>query len=573
MTFLPIAHRELRVSARNRATRRWRILFAIGAVVIAGAVGFLASQSRGIFGAQAGVWIFGALKWLAFVVACLAGVFLTSDCLSEEKREGTLGLLFLTDLRGYDVAVGKLLATSLRTFYGLLAIFPVMALSFVLGGVPADEFWHSLVALCNTLFFSLALGMAISSISRDANRAMSATLATMVVFVVLLSQLDTPVFGRYTNTVPALLSPVYAFMHTTFGFRVNDFWLSVILVHLAGWVFLGGACWFAPRTWQDKGLGAKRKGFTLGNVFGKPGGRQLLEKNPIAWIIARDRWAANFARAALILTLGLLVFSIAVSWRNGLQGPAISPVTVTSTPAAVTTNGNTTTFTYSSSASTRVLKTTAFQIGSWCASFLSFALELWLAAHVSRFYIDGKKSGFLELLLVTPVRAPDIIRGQWLGLQRLFLVPMAAQLALTTGLGAMQIVAMRSTMAAARAAGTFSGSMETVQIVILIMGAVTWTVGLVAIVWFSIWMGVNSKNVNLAVLKTFCFVKALPWLAVSFASGILIFMMARGGGVSALWLISAIPQGLIVAINIGLIAFARIEARDALSSFSEDLAR
>ena len=29
----------------------------------------------------------------------------TADSLSAEKREGTLGLLFLTDLRGYDVVL------------------------------------------------------------------------------------------------------------------------------------------------------------------------------------------------------------------------------------------------------------------------------------------------------------------------------------------------------------------------------------------------------------------------------------------------------------------------------------
>ena len=32
---------------------------------------------------------------------------MTADCLSEEKREGTLGLLFLTDLRGYDIVVSS----------------------------------------------------------------------------------------------------------------------------------------------------------------------------------------------------------------------------------------------------------------------------------------------------------------------------------------------------------------------------------------------------------------------------------------------------------------------------------
>jgi ABC-type transport system involved in cytochrome c biogenesis permease component len=183
---LPIAIRELRVSARNKATHRLRLYFAVGAVAVGGGIGLLFSMGGGLAGSQAGIWIFGALKWIAFVFACAAGVFLTADCLSEEKREGTLGLLFLTDLRGHDVVLGKLLATSLRTFYSLLAIFPVMALSFVLGGVAAEDFQHSLLSLCNTLFFSLALGMAVSAMSRDPHKAMTAALAAMAVFLFVI---------------------------------------------------------------------------------------------------------------------------------------------------------------------------------------------------------------------------------------------------------------------------------------------------------------------------------------------------------------------------------------------------
>jgi len=47
--------------------------------------------------------IFTAFGIVAFGFTLLCGVFLTSDCLSEEKREGTLGLLFLTDLKGFDI--------------------------------------------------------------------------------------------------------------------------------------------------------------------------------------------------------------------------------------------------------------------------------------------------------------------------------------------------------------------------------------------------------------------------------------------------------------------------------------
>jgi hypothetical protein len=60
----------------------------------------------------------------------------TADCISSEKREGTLGLLFLTDLKGYSVILGKMLATSLNSFYALTAIFPVLAIPLLLGGIP-----------------------------------------------------------------------------------------------------------------------------------------------------------------------------------------------------------------------------------------------------------------------------------------------------------------------------------------------------------------------------------------------------------------------------------------------------
>src|SRR5688572_20507617 len=116
MTLLPIVERELRVAARKRSTFWVRMIAALVAVVVA--VGFLILSSLrfGVGAAQLGHALFSALTWLSLAAALGAGLFLTSDCLSEEKREGTLGFLFLTSLRSYDVVGGKLLATSLQGF-------------------------------------------------------------------------------------------------------------------------------------------------------------------------------------------------------------------------------------------------------------------------------------------------------------------------------------------------------------------------------------------------------------------------------------------------------------------------
>src|SRR5262245_51565625 len=101
MTFLPIVERELRTAARQRATHRMRLAAALLALVI----WFLFSVFGNFTSPQRAQLIFGAIGILSLGFAMLAGAFLTADCLSEERREGTLGLLFLTDLKGHDVVL------------------------------------------------------------------------------------------------------------------------------------------------------------------------------------------------------------------------------------------------------------------------------------------------------------------------------------------------------------------------------------------------------------------------------------------------------------------------------------
>src|SRR5438046_70390 len=122
MTVLPIAERELRVSARRRATY-WVRTGLAGVAVFAGFCIFV--FSIGLPADFAGRRVFEFLAGLLFLYCLSHGRRSTADCLSQEKREGTLGLLFLTSLKGYDVVLGKVAATSFRGLYVVMAILPV----------------------------------------------------------------------------------------------------------------------------------------------------------------------------------------------------------------------------------------------------------------------------------------------------------------------------------------------------------------------------------------------------------------------------------------------------------------
>jgi hypothetical protein len=227
MIFLPIVERELRAAARRRGTYRIRWWTALITMVVSAwflvvvapgggrgnwlfsflrdratitsqivAQGFwpLARRERRAYPASGSVRseqrsqrakdqariceviVARSLTWFELLLCLLAGVFFTADSLSEEKREGTLGLLFLTDLKGYDVVLGKLAATSVNAFYALLALLPVTALPLLMGGVTGEEFGRRALALVNALFISLATGLCVSIFARDGQRAMGATL-------------------------------------------------------------------------------------------------------------------------------------------------------------------------------------------------------------------------------------------------------------------------------------------------------------------------------------------------------------------------------------------------------------
>jgi ABC-type transport system involved in cytochrome c biogenesis permease component len=170
MTFLPIVQRELRAASRRPSTHRircWTAFLAIGASLIASAAG------TAIPGAGSAVNpLFAVQTVCAFGLSLLAGLFLNSDCLSEEKREGTFGLLLLTDLKSQDIVLGKFVAAALSALYCLLALLPVMAVPLLLGGVTLGEFWRMALALVNAMFFSLAAGLCVSAFVSDYRRRM-----------------------------------------------------------------------------------------------------------------------------------------------------------------------------------------------------------------------------------------------------------------------------------------------------------------------------------------------------------------------------------------------------------------
>ena len=213
MTCLPIVERELRRQARRSATHWSRWAVALVAGLLSFQVLFTFSGINNLV--SGGTRAYELLLGIGFVVAC-SGALLTADSLSAERREGTLGFLFLTDLKGYDVVLGKLASSGLTMLYVMLGLVPALALPLLAGGVTLGQVFRAALSLLNMLFVSLTLGIWVSTRPQMQIRALCRA-ALMLIGLIWL-----PKLGEHLLPFRATLSLlIMAFLSLTLGVWVS----------------------------------------------------------------------------------------------------------------------------------------------------------------------------------------------------------------------------------------------------------------------------------------------------------------------------------------------------------------
>lgn len=161
-----------------------RVLAAAVLIVFFGLGASLSSRLQpALFGRE----LFIALNGVVYYLIWLGVPLLVADSISREKREGTLGLLFLTPLSAFDVVVGKGTILGLRAFGILLAGLPVLVLPFLLGGVSWRHALFMLVAHLLSLFVALGAGLTASALSRRFVRAVLTALGLSALLSLLFN--------------------------------------------------------------------------------------------------------------------------------------------------------------------------------------------------------------------------------------------------------------------------------------------------------------------------------------------------------------------------------------------------
>ena len=467
MSFLPVVARELRVASRRKSTYWTRFGAGLGGLGLAGWILMTFYYNPG----EVGMVLFGTLSVAMFAFALFSGIQITSDAISEEKREGTLGLLFLTDLKGFDVVLGKMAATSLTAFYALLAVFPIVALSIMMGGVSYAEFLRAILTSLNLMLLSLTVGLFSSALCQEQRKSASLTflflalacgLAPFIGFIELASNDFRNSYNRAYFYFTPISSAVYSFdANYTGGSRI--FWTSIAVTQVLAWAAFIGASIVTPRSWQDKSQGArvlslkeKWRNLAHGSSEVRKSSRGvMLDANAFYWLAARDRFKPILVW--LFLLAAVIIWSWAVMKENIKWSQEESLMIFTSL----------------------VLHT---------------VIKIWIASEACRRFVDDRKSGALELILGTSITIKEIVEGQWMALRKQFAWPVLVIL----------VVDILFLFAEAEEGSDW--------VMTYLCGTLVFVVDLIAITWVSMWIGLLKGKTNAAVSSSVGRIMILPWI-------------------------------------------------------------
>lgn len=394
MNFLPVITRELQAQARQSFTYWLRVLGLI--TLLGGSIFFLSDE---LFEANLGGRLFGSMHLLCYLAIWVFVPLSAADCISRERREGTLGLLFLTPLKPPHIVIAKSIAHGLRAWTLIVAVIPALTIPFLLGGVTWQQAVFSAIVNFNAVCWCLAAALVASSLAYTSNQA----LALAAVFAAMgflgfawavgaMIGLNSPTTWNsgYSQWVydffvgfSVVATPRMDFTYLLRYLKMPQLVFALGMATLASVAALIFAVIFAAnrirRSWRDLPRSARAEKLhrtffqpRFGIGFFRRWMARKLERNPIGWLEQR-RWSGRMVTWAW--------FAITISLHS-----------------AVLKDQN------------------FFRGGGEIQSLLGWLLAISMAATAAGSFKRERESGVLELLLVSPLTTRQIIGGRLRGL-------------------------------------------------------------------------------------------------------------------------------------------------------------
>jgi ABC-type transport system involved in multi-copper enzyme maturation permease subunit len=380
------------------------LLWIIGLTAWQAAVGWHRAALLGET-ARFGLLLFQIFTFVLLTLLVFFAALSAASTVAQEKDRRTFILLLLTDMRDYEIVLGKLLGSLLPIALLLLGSVPVLAMLLLLGGIDPEQVLQAILILAATAFGSGSLGGLIALWRDRTFQSLALSVLFLVLYLCLVEALSAipGLPPESVNLVQAWLDPFRALdavlepgvggrmLHPAYGYFIAMMAIS-IGINLLGI--------FRLRKWNPRGepiMQRERKDDDEDKdrvrAHAAPGAVRQVWENPILW---REIRTLAYGRRPLLIKVAYFVV-VGLLCYYALSGPISGEV-----------HGR--------------------QSGSVLYGLVPVAVLslLLVSAQAVTSITSERDGGALDLLLVTDLSPKEFIFGKLLGIAynvKEFLIP------------------------------------------------------------------------------------------------------------------------------------------------------
>lgn len=390
------------------------LLWVLGLTAWQAAIGW---QRDALLGetARFGLLLFQIFTYVELTLLLFFAALSAASTVAQEKDRRTFILLLLTDMRDYEIVLGKLLGSLLPIVLLLLGSVPVLALLLLLGGIDPEQVLQAILILGATTFAAGSLGGLVALWRDRTFQSLALSALFLVLYLCLVRALAIlPVGAETLNYLQTCLDPFLAlqsvleppsegrYLHSAYGYFLVMSLISILINGVGVWRL---------RKWNPRGepiMQRERKDDTedadRARAHAAPGMVRRVWSNPILW---REVRTLAYGRRPLLIKIAYFVvigliayFALSDAWSPTGRKPAFGAAS-----------------------------------GLVPVAILSMLL---VSAQAVTAITSERDTGALDLLLVTDLSPKEFIFGKLLGVLwnvKEFLVPPLILAGVYAGLG------------------------------------------------------------------------------------------------------------------------------------------
>src|SRR5262249_55800174 len=165
------------------------LLWVLGLTAWQVFVGWDRSASLGDTARFGSVLFYVLTFWVQLPLLIFFAALSTASAIAREKDPRTFVLLLMTDLRDYEIVLGKLFGSLFPIFFLLAGMVPVLALLLLLGGVSPEQVGQALLIMAATALAAGSLGSLVALWREKTFPALALTVLFLVLYLCLVQVL------------------------------------------------------------------------------------------------------------------------------------------------------------------------------------------------------------------------------------------------------------------------------------------------------------------------------------------------------------------------------------------------